>query len=652
MIKIHMEGSMDKLFKQANKKIIDTCDLLCENTFIFNHKWDMEVCKTPFTFSNDILWNKIPFGDPEWTFMLNRHKFWIYLAKAYTLTSNQKYLDTYIYQVNSWIDSVDIFKEEYKNCARTIEIGIRCLNWIKSIHILENSSHDLKKLETKMIESLISQSKVLIDVYDDFRTLSNWGVMQNCGLISLALNYRERYPILNEYLNTALKRLEHQCIIQILPDGIHWEQSPMYQNEVLNCLLDIAFDYKHLTLDIPDFILKSIEKLAYSNAYMKKPNHCQPMQGDSDETDLRDIITKAAYILNDGSLKYFGYDYVDPESIWDIKSENISKYSQISIKKPDFTSIALKESGNFYLRDSFDKSSNYLWFRCGALGSGHGHGEHLHFDLVCKGENFISDPGRFTYVENNPDREFLRSCFAHNTTLVDNIPFSEFNGAWGITKAALTLNSYHLFKNEFDFVEGGHLGYLSLKSPVVTNRKILYLKTYGIWVIIDEFLTEGVHEYSQIFNFEPDKLPELMNQKASIKGVSTDLFMYWTNQEIDLNLKKSIFSTEYNKKSVNYQIISSIKGNGNKTIFTVLSCEEIKVNSIPVFRGDRSFVPTSEADAIEIVLDSQNSITVFNGMIDINNQKKSYLIKDTLFYGKTGFIKKSDDNISIEVIKY
>jgi hypothetical protein len=161
-----------------------------------------------------------------------------------------------------------------------------------------------------MVNSLISQSKMLIDIYDDFRTLSNWGVMQNCGLISLALNYKESYPILNGYLTIALKRLEHQCIIQILSDGIHWEQSPMYQNEVLNCLLDIAFDYKHLNLDIPEFILNSIKKLAYSNAYMKKPNHYQPMQGDSDSTDLRDIITRSAYILKDGLLKYFGYQKI------------------------------------------------------------------------------------------------------------------------------------------------------------------------------------------------------------------------------------------------------------------------------------------------------------------------------------------------------
>ena len=130
----------NKLFKENSKKIIETCDLLCKNTFIFNHKWDMEVCKVPYTFSEEIIWNKIPFEDPEWTFMLNRHKFWIYLAKAYTLTSEKKYFDTFISQVNSWIDTVDVFKDKYFNCSRTIEIGIRCLNWIKAIKIFKNSS--------------------------------------------------------------------------------------------------------------------------------------------------------------------------------------------------------------------------------------------------------------------------------------------------------------------------------------------------------------------------------------------------------------------------------------------------------------------------------------------------------------------------------
>lgn len=633
------------------KELLETCDLISENTFIFNHKWDMEVCKIPYTFEDKIEWTKIPFGDPEWTFMLNRHKFWIYLAKGYILTSNSKYLNKLFLQINSWIDNVDISKEKYKNCSRTIEIGIRCLNWIKTINLLKKTNCNIDEIEKKMISSLITQSKILIDLYDDFRILSNWGVMQNCGLISLSLNYKDLYPELENSMKLALERLKHQCCIQILRDGVHWENSPLYHNEVLNCLLDIAFDYEHKNIQIPKFILEAIKKLAYVDAYMKKPNHAQPIQGDSDEIDLRDIITRAAYILKDEELKYFGYAYLDSESIWYIGQANISKFDKIKTIPPKYSSTALKESGNFYLRDSFEENSNYLWFRCGSIGSGHGHAEHLHFDLVSEGEDFISDPGRFTYMENKEERELLRGCFSHNTTIVDEKPFSELSGAWNIDSSALTLNSYHLFESDFDYVDAGHLGYINLETPVITNRKILYFKI-GIWVIIDEFLSEGSHKYSQLFNFNPNKFPIINTNKSIISGKKTNLFMYWSDKNIELKLKESIFSNEYNKKEKNFKLVSSVESIGNKTIFTIISSKELDVKESIILRGDKSSVPKNEAAAVEIKLDSKNKITVFNSMKDINNSKKSYLIDDALIYGRTGFIKNNKEDITIKIIKY
>ena len=53
----------NELFKENSKKIIETCDLLCKNTFMFNHKWHMEVCKVQYTISEENIWKKIPFED-------------------------------------------------------------------------------------------------------------------------------------------------------------------------------------------------------------------------------------------------------------------------------------------------------------------------------------------------------------------------------------------------------------------------------------------------------------------------------------------------------------------------------------------------------------------------------------------------------------
>ena len=505
--------------------LLETADLICSKTFIFNHKWDMEVCKTPVKFENEIVWNKIPFNDEEWVFMLNRHKFWTFLAKAYHLTKNKKYLNAFIEQINSWIDNVDIKNPEFKDCSRTIEMGLRCINWIKTLEIFEKDYKFDENLKNKIYSSLKEQCDILIEIYDDFRILSNWGVLQNCGLIAFSFYFNLTDT---NYFKIPLERLEHQCKIQILPDGIHWEQSPMYQNEVLNCLLETAVHFKRNNIEIPSFIKETIKKIGMSNIAMKKPNHHQPMQGDSDDTDLRDIITRCAAVLEDGELKFGGFSEIDFESIWELDEKSLKNYSKIQTEEPKNFSAALKESGNFYLRDSFKENGNYLWFSCGPIGSGHGHAELLHFDLTYNGENFFIDSGRYTYVEGEPKRIELKNCCSHNTTIIDNKFFTEFSGSWGIVKTPLILNSYYDFTKKYDYVAGGHLGYTDLSDPVIPFRKIFYLKP-DLWIITDEFNAGNTHTFKQFFNFDTNINIFFENNYAVLNGKNT-LYMKWSDE--------------------------------------------------------------------------------------------------------------------------
>lgn len=621
--------------------LIETADMICNNTFIFNHKWDMEVCKTPIVFDKEIKWNHIPFNDPEWTFMFNRHKFWTFLAKAYHLTKNNKYLDTFIKQVNSWIDNVDIFSEEYKDCSRTIEMGLRCINWTKALEIFEKDYSFDKNFKEKIFNSLKEQCDILLKVYDDFRILSNWGVLQNCGLIIFAFYYKLTNT---EYFSTPLKRLKHQCDIQILPDGIHWEQSPMYQNEVLNCILEVAIKFKENQKSLPPFLKRTISKIGYSNMAMKKPNHIQPMQGDSDYTDLRDIITRCAALLEDGTLKSAGYSEIDFESIWELDKESIKNYPNIIARTPKHPSMALEASGNFFLRNSFEEDGNYLWFSCGSLGSGHGHANLLHFDLTYRGEDFLIDSGRYTYVEDDPIRVELKNCYAHNTTIVDNELFSKFKGAWGIVEAALPLNTYYNFTKNYDYVEGGHLGYLHLTSPVIPTRKIFYLKP-NLWIIVDQFNTSGEHKYTQFFNLDDKITPNIINNSIILKG-NNSIFMKWSDN-INIKIKDSKISKEYNSLQNSKRIETNFINTGATTIMTVISPKDFEIKKVQVKRGNDELVDENEAKAIKITLE-KDEIIFFNSTKEINYSKKTYKLNDILFYGKTAFLL----NGKLKVLRY
>ena len=630
----------------TRETLLETADLICKNTFIFNHKWDMEVCKTPVTFENEIEWSKIPFGDEEWAFMLNRHKYWTFLAKAYHLTNDEKYLNAFVNQINSWIDTVDIHDPKFKDCARTIEMGLRCINWIKTLEIFERTYTFDKEFKEKIYNSLKEQCDVLLNLYDDFRTLSNWGVLQNCGLITFAFYF---HLTDTDYFKVPLKRLEYQCEIQILPDGIHWEQSPMYQNEVLNCLLETAVQFKHHDLEIPEFIKENIKKIGMANFSMKKPNHHQPMQGDSDDTDLRDIITRCAAVLEDGELKFGGFSEIDFESMWELDKKSIENYSKIETIAPDYPSIALVNSGNFYLRDSFNENGNYLWFTCGSIGSGHGHGELLHFDLTSNGENFLIDSGRYTYVEGSQTRIDLKNTCAHNTVTVDGKPFSEFRGAWGILKAALPLNSFHSFNDKFDYVDGGHLGYLNLNDPLIHFRKIFYVKP-DLWVVADEFSTSGKHNYTQHFNIDTNT-EVISNDNHIILNKNNSLHLKWSD-DVKIDVKDTLISKEYNKLEDSKRIETNITFEKVGTLFTVISPKDLKIEKVQVKRGDLSLVDESEAKAIKVEISKNRYFVFFNSTKEVNSQKKTYFIEDLLFYGKTGFIEVNNGEKTLNVIKY
>lgn len=53
------------------------------------------------------------------------------------------------------------------------------------------------------------------------------------------------------------------------------------------------------------------------------------MVGDSDDTDVRDILTQAALLLEDGVLKGGAFDRLDYESIWLLGLKKMSGISPL-----------------------------------------------------------------------------------------------------------------------------------------------------------------------------------------------------------------------------------------------------------------------------------------------------------------------------------
>lgn len=642
-------------FNEEVKETIKVANEVRNNTFLFRFKWDMERTNEPVQFYDEIKWDKVPFNDEEWVFMLNRHRYWIALGQAYALTKDSEYALIFFSQICNWIDNNPCISKFKKSTWRTIESGIRCENWIKTYQYFKDSHFLTTQIFSKILLSLYEHGEYIFTQYDDSRKLSNWGVLENHGLFMLSV-FLPELKVSKLWRKESLNRLKESINLQVMRDGMQWEQSPMYHNEVLHCYLDTIILARRNNIHIPEDIIKKTKALAYADLYMAKPNHRQPMQSDSDDTDVRDMITKAAYIFNDGGLKFGAYSYIDFDSIWDLGWDSVEIYKAMDVKEPEHTSYGFEDSGNYYMRSGWKQDDNYLYFHCGTLGSGHGHADLLHFDIHAHGESILIDPGRYTYIEGNPIRDYLKSCKAHNTTLVDDEDFTGIDGSWKYSKAAWPIKQSFIAEEEFDYVEGGHLGYMNLKDSVYVNRKIIFVKP-NYWILVDEFYAKAQHNYKEVFQFDKGKVN---NEKYCVEfiGKKAKLKLFPINKEVSKYIEEGYISKEYNKLDYGKKLTLSLDNSGFTSMISVLYSEkienryDIKCEKIKIYKSDGKLVEDEEAEAIKIKIneDEEHMILVAHG--EAFKGKKLYMIDGVAIYGKVVLIKRINGETKIINIRY
>ncbi|WP_069998964.1 alginate lyase family protein [Cellulosilyticum sp. I15G10I2] len=567
------------------RKIIEIADDVCNQSYLFNLRWDMERTYEPVVFDGEIDWMHMPADDPEWIYAFNRHRFFICLGQAYVMTKDEKYAKIFVHQLCNWIDRVKRKDEKCKLAWRTIEAGLRLEYWLKAFCYFENSTHLTEEVCSKFFDAITDHAEYLMEVYDTFRLMSNWGILQNHGLFMAGV-FLPQSKRTKEYVQTAIERLTEEIKIQVYRDGTHWEQSPMYHNEVNHCYLDILILAQRNNIILPDLILEKVKAMCEVNLYWKKPNHHEIMQGDSDDIDVRDIITKGAYLFKDPILKFGGYGTFDFDCIWDLGMKAVEEYKTILAEMPKDTAHALLDSGNIYMRSDWSENAYFMHFHCGTLGAGHGHSDKLHIDLFANGEDILIDAGRYTYVD-KPERYLFKDPAAHNTITVDGLDFTVCKDPWECSKLAQAANQRHYFDKAYDYAEGGHLGYMSLVGGgVFVNRKIIYIKP-DIYVLVDEFYASTEHKYQQYFHFNNAGTVSC-KENVIYTSEKNRAELVFATPGIEKQLRASQVSRHYNHYEENLALVTQIEGKGFKSVISVIGIsnplvpEEIQVEKLEV----------------------------------------------------------------------
>ena len=540
-----------------------TADQLLEDTFLFQLPWDMEQTVEPVRFENGIDWSYFPGEDEEFTFMLNRHRFWICLGQTYIATGDERYAECFVQQLLHWIEHEPLREAAYTHTWRTIEAGLRADYWCRAMALFAHSPAVTDEVIEKFFGSLRDHARRL---YENprvgFSLKSNWGILEYSGLYLLGHVLQNE-----EYLERARYFLKTGLHIQVQPDGMQWEASPMYHNEVLMCMMEvvrISRIYQDYFLDGND--LELIRRMAVVDMLLKNPANRQPMVGDSDDTDLRDLITQAAYLFGDGGLKFGGYESLDYESIWLYGVAAAGTYKSIPVDPVPAGLTHLEHSGQVLLRSGWDSKAFWLYFVNGPLGGGHGHADKLHLSLWMEGEEILTDPGRYTYTDTQP-RYDLKNTVSHNAPMVNCMEYAPAADSWSSTALPVSTPNRVSQIGGYTLIEGGHHGYADL--GICVNRRIVVLDD-NVVAVCDDFIGPIPQAVSQRFHFAPGIRLEHDGNALAGQGreVKFKMYTFAENRPIAQTMEEGLYSAHYNQLST--APVADATASGVGSLITIL----------------------------------------------------------------------------------
>ncbi len=494
----------------------------------------------------------------------------IWLGKAYLIANDEKYSEKYFDLISEWIDENPYCIGVNWNCA--MEVAIRAVNWIISLHIFRSSKHFTKEIELDIVNSLYEHGLFIRNNLEYGRRNGNHYLSDLMGLVWIG-GFFKNHSFGKRWINLARRELDKEIDIQIYDDGVDYEKSTFYQRLVAEILYNsqVALDLNGLSLS--ENSRAKLEKM-FQFMYSYILEDTIPSIGDNDNgrvtqysfdekiDDLRYLICIGAILMQNVKCEMRNWK-ISSDALFLFGLEEVAEFEShlLKLRNPHSTLINLQSKicnlqsicfpqGGFYLMRSEEM---YVFIDAGDIGmngwGGHGHNDVFSFEFAYKGLRFIVDSGTYCYTSNSELRQRFRSTSSHNTIMIDDTEQAEFLNLFRIKKdltkpRILTWES----NSKSDILIAEHYGFTRLPDPVVHRRKFEFDKTSNQLNIIDTLEGRLEHKIDLFFHFHPsvemsqisttEFRSVLFNQSISL-GIQSQL------KEFGIKIEESKYSKSY-----------------------------------------------------------------------------------------------------------
>lgn len=605
--------------------ILERANQLLEGIYVFDKTWDMEPCKIPYQ-ASDIEWNEIHNDDEEWVFVRSRMDFLSHLIQAYQVTQDRVYLLRAKELMLAWIDAHPTI--EYSLSTRTLDTGIRVSAWMDALTYLIGydaiNNEELELVESSIKAQIIYMKESYLPKYQ----MSNWGSIQVCIMLRVIPMLSD--DSLKEIEEWANKELLKQLEIQIYDDGIFWEQSTMYQVEVMMYLMKYFAEEKRVGRRSAAIVETQLRKMLDTLSYLTTPLHVIESFGDSDRIDTRSMFTSASIVLDTTDYLSYSFEKLDSDTMYEYGYQPFTNKESGLHKEFYFDG---DQSGLYVVNEE----NSYLLFTNGSLGSGHGHCDNLHYSYFFQGKGILIDGGRFTYRDDHPARVALKSMKAHQSIIVDNTPHSVPKDSWSNERFCIPLANVSYHEEDIHFIQGGlH------STEGLLHRRSLVQASSDILVVFDDLTMQGEHNYTHYLNFDPEVTLEYnSNDDITIRNGDIQLKMY-TSSDIS-EIVEDECSLCYNELENRFTMKQTDTFIDSKCITTMFVKEGIHVEKIDCIQNGSKIADEKLAVAYKIHINEEESYTIAHVSHEIYSGGKVLEVDGTVFHAKDILIHRKGE---------
>lgn len=372
--------------------------------------------------------------------------------------------------IDSWIASNS---PSMVDAWEPFPLSLRIVNWIK--YFLASGKEPT--IVAPWLDSLYDQT-LWLEQCIEFHLLANHYFKNGKALIFAGLYFAGNDA--DRWLRKGLKIVSGELVEQILPDGGHFERSPMYHAMILEDCLDLY----NLCAERPE---REVGILA-ERLRGVVPRMLRFLLGMTHPDGEIALFNDAAFAIESSSLQLAAY--------WD-------QLTSCHLSVPVEQYWAFPDTGYFVMAP---RKGDWLIIDCGPIGPsyqpGHAHCDMLSFELSLGGRRVIVDSGCGQYPASEL-RSYQRGNAGHNTVTVDNLDQSEVWGAHRCARRArpLTPSLERLADGALCFT-GGHDGYRHLPGAPLHHRMVTW---HGKTIRIeDEISGAGRHLLESRLHLHPD----------------------------------------------------------------------------------------------------------------------------------------------------